>query len=95
MKCKKLIFSGHAVQRMFERGISPDQVRALVEQGETIAEYPDDLPYPSQLILGFIGNRPIHLILGYNELDQAGIVITVYEPRLGIWQDDFKKKRRS
>ncbi len=67
----------------------------LVEQGETIAEYPNDLPYPSQLILGFVGNRPIHLVMGYNEMEQAGIVITVYEPSLEIWRDDFKKKRRS
>ncbi len=77
-----------------QRGISPDQVRALVEQGETIAEYPKDTPYPSRLMLGYADERPLHLVLGYNEEELAGIVITVYEPRLEIWQDDFRKKRR-
>jgi len=47
-----LIFRTHALQRMFERGISTDEVRAVVDSGETIVEYPDDRPYPSQLMLG-------------------------------------------
>jgi len=93
LECKKLIFSGHAVQRMFERGISPANVREIVESGEIISEYPDDIPYPSKLILGYVGKRPIHLVLGYNEVEQTCIAITVYEPSKDIWEDDFKEKR--
>lgn len=95
MECKKLIFSGHAVQRMFERDISPADVREIIESGETINDYPDDIPYPSKLILGFMGNRPIHLVLGYNEKEQTCIAITVYEPSTEMWKDDFKEKRNS
>ncbi len=51
MHCKTLIFSGHAVTRMFERAITRDQVRSVVEAGEIIASYPDDIPYPSYLVL--------------------------------------------
>jgi hypothetical protein len=42
----KLTFRIHAIQRMFERQISPEDVRSVVESGETIQEYPDDIPYP-------------------------------------------------
>jgi len=78
---------------MFERGISLADVREIVESGETLNEYPDDIPYPSKLILGYRGNRPIHFVLGYNGIEQMCIVITVYQPSKDIWENDFKQKR--
>jgi len=93
LNCKNLIFSGHAVQRLFARGIAKSEIRALAEKGEIIREYPDDLPYPSKLILGFVDGRPIHLVVGYNESEQTCIVITVYEPNRDVWREDFKEKR--
>ena len=32
----KIIFRGHAVQRMFERGLTIEDVRAVLADGETI-----------------------------------------------------------
>ena len=78
---------------MFEREISGADIRTIIESGETISEYPDDIPYPSKLILGYVDRRPIHLVLGYNEIDQTCIVITVYPPSKDIWENDFKHKR--
>ena len=48
----KITFRAHAVRRMFERVVSTDEVRAVLATGETIADYPDDTPYPSRLVLG-------------------------------------------
>jgi hypothetical protein len=60
MNCTRVVFTGHAIQRMFERAISRDDVLAVIEQGEAIAEYTDDKPHPSRLLLGFVGiNRCI------------------------------------
>ncbi len=42
----KLTFRIHAIPRMFERSFSPEEVRSVVENGETIQEYPEDTPYP-------------------------------------------------
>ncbi len=53
MDCQQVVFSGHAIQRMFERAVGRDDVLAVIAQGETIAEYADDKPYPSRLLLGF------------------------------------------
>jgi hypothetical protein len=50
MDCNAISFSRHAVQRMFERAISPAAVRMALENGEAIADYPADTPYPSMLI---------------------------------------------
>lgn len=47
MAAHRLIYRTHAIQRMFQRGISEVAVRAVVENGRVIEEYPDDSPYPS------------------------------------------------
>jgi len=93
MECKHVFFSGHAVQRMFERGISKSDVLAVIASGEVIAEYPDDEPFPSYLILGFIEGHPVHIVLGVDHLTQTGYLITAYTPDLSLWNSDFKTRR--
>jgi len=44
------------------------------------AAYPDDTPYPSRLLLGWRGDKPLHVVAAYNAQDDEQIVITVYEP---------------
>jgi hypothetical protein len=44
----QVVFSGHAIQRMFQRGIRREDVLAVLSSGEVVAEYPDDTPYPSR-----------------------------------------------
>lgn len=90
MDCKRVVFSGHAVQRMFERGIGRDDVLAVIAQGETIAEYADDKPYPSRLLLGAVGAKPLHVIV---EAAALCIVVTVYEPTLERWSGDFRTRK--
>ena len=89
----KVTYRVHAVRRMFERGISETQVREVLEGGEEITAYPDDKPYPSRLLLGWRGERPLHVVAAYNARDDEEIVITVYEPEAALWEDGFKRRR--
>jgi len=89
----KVTYRVHAVRRMFERGISEAQVREVLEGGEEITAYPDDKPYPSRLLLGWRGERPLHVVAAYNARDDEEIVITVYEPEAALWEDGFKRRR--
>ena len=41
---------------MFERGIGESEVRAVIDRGEVIQDYPDDVPY-SILALRHAGER--------------------------------------
>ena len=86
-------FRLHAVQRMFERHITDEDVKYVVESGEVIQEYADDRPYPSRLVLGWIGTRPLHVVVADNHADSETIVITVYEPDPRMWEVDFRSKR--
>jgi len=94
MSYDKLVFRVHAVQRMFERNISREDVRAVLATGEVIRGYPDDTPYPSYLILGWRGERPLHVVAADNHAARETIIITVYQPDPDQWEPDFRSKKR-
>lgn len=89
----RLVFRVHAVLRMFERGITVDDVRAVLRTGETIENYPDDSPYPSRLVLGWSGHRPLHVVAADNAEANETVVITVYEPNPARWEPGFRRRR--
>jgi hypothetical protein len=90
----KLIFRVHALRRMFVRRITADDVRGVIEQGETIEHYPGDVPYPSRLLLGSVGGRALHVVVADNEDADETIVVTTYEPDPGLWQPGFRRRRK-
>ena len=79
---------------MFDRGITQSEVVQTVRFGEIIEEYPDDSPYPSRLVLGMQGLRPIHVVVADNMEDRMLVVITVYEPDSNQWTRDFRRRLR-
>ncbi|MDO8689959.1 MAG: DUF4258 domain-containing protein [Dehalococcoidia bacterium] len=93
MEARSLVFRTHAIRRMFQRGISREDVRHVLSTGETIEEYPDDAPYPSRLLLGWRGSRPLHVVVADNVEVGEAIVVTVYEPDSGQWNAGFRRKK--
>jgi len=87
-----LLFRVHALQRMVQRGVTVEDVRQVLATGETIEEYSDDTPYPSRLVLGWVGSRPLHIVFAENQSSQEIIVVTVYEPDLDRWDSDFSRR---
>ncbi len=87
-----IIYRVHAMQRMFERDISESVIPEILKNNDVIESYPDDKPYPSFLVLGFDGSRPIHVVYAKDE-ENNPIVITVYEPDLTKWENDFKTRK--
>ena len=92
MSNEKITYRLHAVQRMFERKVSAEEVRYVPETGEVIEEYPDDTPYTSRLILGCYKGRLFHVVAANNHLDEEIIVITVYEPDPIEWDSECRKR---
>lgn len=90
---RRLVFRVHAVRRMFERGITEAAVRGVLATGETIEDYPDDQPYPSRLVLGFVEGRPLHVVAAEDQAEREMIVVTVYEPDRSIWDASFRRRR--
>jgi len=88
----KIVYRTHALERMFQRRIQSFEVRTTLENGETIEDYSNDKPYPSRLVLGRSGNRPIHVVVAENTEDDEWIVITVYVPDPALWNSDFRRR---
>jgi uncharacterized protein DUF4258 len=89
----RLVYRVHAIERMVERGISADDVRQVLAEGKEIESYPGDFPYPSLLLLGWRGSRPIHVVAADNAADNEIIIVTVYEPDPERWEPGFERRK--
>ena len=90
---KKLLFLPHAVRQMSapERMISRREIRLVVESGEVIEDYQEDVRGHSCLLLGHgDGNRPIHVVCSPKEEHLA--IITAYLPDPSLREDNFRKR---
>jgi ribosomal protein S26 len=93
MNCAEVVFSGHAVQRMFARGLNEADILQVIRQGEIIESYPHDTPYPSKLLLGVSRGVIIHAVVARRD-DRRCIVVTAYVPDPQRWNTDFKTRRQ-
>ncbi len=92
MPQRSLVYSGHAVLRMVDRGLDETAVHAVLDGDDVIETYPDDVPYPSALYLGFVSGRPVHVVAAEDADGQQTIVITVYEPDPALWDATFRMR---
>lgn len=73
--------------------ISTSDVRAVIESGELVEDYPEDPRGHSCLLLGFGANdRPIHVVC--SPKDDYLAIITAYVPDADKWTADFRRRVR-
>ena len=94
MNSRPIIYRIHAIQRMFERRISGENVRQVLQAGEVIEDYSDEMPFPSSLMLGRRGNRPLHVVMAENTEEGESVVITVYEPDPAQWKSGSRNRKK-
>jgi hypothetical protein len=87
----RLLYRVHALQRMVERGIREEDVARVISEGKEIESYPQDQPYPSRLILGFVERRPIHVVAA--QAEHEIIIVTVYQPDPSQWETGFERRK--
>jgi hypothetical protein len=80
---------GVTVERARQREVG---IRRYWAVSSPIEDYPDDQPYPSRLVLGWRGTRPVHVVVAQNLSDNELIVVTVYEPDSELWDHDFSRR---
>lgn len=91
---RRLIFTGHATLRMAQRGLTEVDVEEVLASGDIIESYPEDTPYPSVLMLGFVGGRPLHVVAADRSDAAETVVITVYVPQSDRWDATFRTRIR-
>jgi len=85
----------HARLVMAERGIATTMIEKAVEFGEIFEREPDDQPYPSVLILGWLeSGDPLHIKCSKSPEVPNLRIVTVYEPDDAKWESDYKTRKR-
>lgn len=75
------------------RRITLAEIEQAVLNGNIIEPYPHDPRGPSCLILGFSADeRPLHVLCG-NLAEDELLIVTVYEPDMEEWEEDFITRR--
>ncbi len=92
MTASRIIYRVHAIERMFERGITTADVRTVIEHGKPIEDYSPDTLYPSRLMLGWMAKRPLHVVAAFDAAADEVIGITAYEPDPAQWAEQFGRR---
>ena len=86
-------FSKHALDQSILRGITVQELREAIADGEVIEDYPNDKYGPSCLVFGMTkSRRPIHIQCSYPSRKVVKI-ITLYQPDPEQWID-YKVRRK-
>ncbi len=75
----EFLISDHADKEAAEENIAIIEIRSAMLAGECLEEYENTGRGESCLILGFVDQRPIHVVCGWR--NNKVVVITVYEPK--------------
>ena len=91
---KKILFLPHAIRQMSrpDRMIEINEVKNVIEFGEVIEDYPNDLRGHSCLMLGK-GNdeRPLHIVC--SPKNEYLAIITAYLPNPIQWENNFRERK--
>ncbi len=90
-KPESMVLTQHSRKRFAERGIRVDDIVFALKTGQIIEQYPDDTPFPSCLILGYSGERALHVVVSIDK--ELIYIITAYAPSPEKWEADFKARR--
>lgn len=71
-----------------------EDVRDVVTHGQIIERYPDATPYPSKLLLGWCGSRPLHVVVADSCDEDTTVIVTVYDPDPTRWEPGFVRRRQ-
>lgn len=82
----------HAQRRCDTRGISVEEIKHVISAGEIIENYPDDKPYPSYLILGYVRvHQPLYVLCALGDVVH---IITIHWLDPAKWLDPKTRREK-
>jgi hypothetical protein len=94
VRAKLYRLTRHATTVRLERGITIAALEQALLTGEIIERDPDDQPYPSCLVLGWLtSGDPLHVACSRSNLEPALRIVTLYEPEDALWESDYKTRK--
>jgi hypothetical protein len=89
----RYIISFTHTEKLRQRRIKAEDIEQAVKTGMIIEDYPEDRRGLSCLILGLVGESPLHVVCGRLDADEL-LIITAYEPDPAEWESDGKTRKR-
>jgi hypothetical protein len=94
VRAKRYRLTRHATIVRLERGITIFALEQALLNGEIIERYPNDEPYPSCLVLGWLpSGDPLHVVCSRGNVEPALRIVTLYEPEDALWESDYKTRK--
>lgn len=87
----------HAQRERLEEDPDVVQVEEALLNGEILEQYPDDPRGESCLVVGHVGGKPIHVVVGWARRSGGRPslrIITVYVPQPPRWRDPRTRRDR-
>lgn len=91
---RRILFLPHAIRQMSkpERMITTADIRTVIQAGEIVEDYPDDIRGHSCLVLGFADERPLNVVCAPK--DDYLAIITAYLPSDQEWERGYRKRKK-
>jgi hypothetical protein len=85
----ELVFSIHAEEERMDEDLTAQDVITAILNDEILEQYPDTGRGISCLVLGFVDEKPIHVVCGWH--GDLLVIITVYIPTLPYFSDPWTR----
>jgi hypothetical protein len=88
------LFLPHAIRQMAkpDRMITTAEIRTVIETGEIIEDYPNDVRGHSCLMLGLADRRFLHVVCAPK--DDYLAIVTAYFPSDREWDRGYRKRKK-
>jgi len=94
VRAKRYRLTRHVTIVRLQRGITIAVLEQALLTGEIVERYPDDQPYPSCLVLGWLtSGDPLHVVCSRGNIEPALRIVTLYEPEDALWESDYKTRK--
>jgi hypothetical protein len=91
---RKIKWTRHALDALASEPFSVGDVEVALQQAEMIEDYPHLRRYlPDCLVLAFVQTKPIHCVVAINELHDYILMVTIYQPSVQEWKDDWRTRK--
>ncbi len=92
---RKIKWSRYALNELAREPMTVRDVEVALHRAEVIEDYPLVHRYlPDCLIFAVARfDHPFHAVIALDEVDDSILIVTVYQPSLEEWEDDWKTRK--
>ena len=89
-----ILWSLHAVSKLRKEDLHKTDIENSLKECIIIKHYDmEGRPLPGCLVLGFVGQIPVHTVIAVDREFDRIFIITVYKPSAERWNNDWKKRK--